>query len=185
MSIRAREASVNCNNDPAWRPGDANIDENNLLSLFRNSYGDNYLGDGLFLQNYIHRADKVTSLDEGGELKAAALMRASRLTAIATDPSRREPGYRQRLMVNLLRLTQLVQPDGWITIHDTATKMQQTAELAGMAPLQNKEHIRERLHRFGELAIHTVAASPNGLIVTRTGSHHGADYIQHAWGWQD
>jgi hypothetical protein len=171
------------------RPGDtstiASPDISVLLSFFRNSYGSRYLGDELFLNDYIGRADKVVKLGNSHSLKAAALIRASRLTAVGTNPNRERYGHRQQTMVELLRASHALQPDGWITIHSSALGMQQAADLAGMMPLHNEDHLTERMLSFGELAIHTLTPSPDGLIVERTGSHHGSDYVQHAWGWQD
>jgi len=69
-----------------------------FLSIFRESYGNRYLGDEIFLNDYIYRADKIVKLGDVDNLRAVALIRNSRITAVATVNNRELFGRRYQLM---------------------------------------------------------------------------------------
>ena len=163
----------------------SDIDVSSFLSLFRKSYGGRYLGDNIFLNDYINKADKIVRLGSMDNLKAAALLRASRLTAVATSTDREIVKRRDEAMLELLLSIKKSQEDAWVTIDSSAIRMQNIVKIAGMVPLHNKEHLIKRIKRLGELDIHKLTVKPQGIILERFGSYHGPHYVQLAWGWQD
>jgi hypothetical protein len=169
--------------NPAKPSVRAEFCEAQILDFFSVGYGESHLGQDYFLDAYIYRADRIVVLGGSMAIKAAGLIRKGRITAAATHPDCERYGSRRDRMRDLLVSTHALEPNGWLTIKEQAKGMRTAAFNAGMLTLEDEADVHEKLLRFGENESHTVTKTKLGLAVTRIGSAHGSDYIQHAWGW--
>lgn len=155
-----------------------------LLDVFRDGYADAYVGDAHFSKNFLDRADVAVVDDRHEDINAAALLRNSRITAIATRSDRETFGPRIDNFAGLLRYTHLVDDAAWITIGVDAKQAVRTAAAeAGMTQSCNEGLLRERLERTGRAGSFATSWNGTGLIINLAGSSHGSDYWQEVWGW--
>lgn len=149
-------------------------------------YGSRYVGTEAFRQDYLRRATGYVALCEPTEsnLLAMALVRNGRVTACSTTTKPPNGNNRRTLATELFTRTRELQlaTGLWLTIH-TTSPMSQAVAAAGMEPLVDPDDLYQRLVRFGEADSHVITEHSSGLSVTRTGSVHGANYVQLAWGW--
>lgn len=158
-----------------------------LLDVFRDSYGEKYLGDEYFLNNYILQA-RAALVDDSSELLSGATLigKSARITAIATRSNRHIYGSRFQGLVSLIEASQPIDDDVWIGIGmDAHPAVKAAAEQAGMQQAINEEYVTARLKRTERLSDFSIRKANNGFEVSLKGSKHGPTYWNEVWGWQE
>lgn len=157
-----------------------------LLDVFYDGYGENYVGNDRFYSNYLLPAHVAITDDRSEFLAGAALMRNSRITAIATRYDTESFGNRFQNMVGILQFSRLVDPEGWIAIGASSKQaMKAAAQAAGMGRSRDSELLEDRLERSGKRAEYTVKETVSGLLICLASSGHGSDYWQEVWDWDN
>lgn len=155
-----------------------------LLSLFRESYGENYVGNERFTDGYLCMAQSAVVIDEPHPYTSALLLRSKRMTAVATRTNTREFGPRAMNLIRLLQLTASYETESYITIGlDSIQKVGSVAASAGMSPSQDRGLAEERLSAFGNVDRYAIEESEDGLCIALKTSSKGSAYWQQIWDW--
>lgn len=166
-------------------PIGATINIEALLSFFELGYGENFVGTDRFKADYIDLSDTVVVLGNPNNISAAALLRASRVTAMSTHPDQSTYGPR---FVNLLGLIEEIaekDADAWTTINASNAAMVGLAKVARLRKIDDIKELELRLKKFGELDSHTITVTDTGLTLAKNNSlSHPSTYVQHAWAWK-
>ena len=157
-----------------------------LLNVFEDGYGERYLGDEYFLNNYILQARAAVVNDTSDLIRGAALIgKSARITAIATRNDRTIYGSRFQNLVTLIEASQPIDNDVWIGIgHDAHPAVAAAAEQAGMQQCQSEEEVIARLKRTERLSNFSIRRAVDGFEVSLEGSRHGPAHWTAVWGWQ-
>lgn len=160
--------------------------QSKILDVFRDGYGEKYLGDEHFIQSYILQARSAVINDSFDSLGGAALIgKSDRITAVTTRSDREQYGSRFQGLISLLKAAQLAADDTWMGIGlDAHPAVSSAAEQAGMQRTQNKELVLARLERTNRLSRFALRRAATGFEISLAGSAHGSDYWSAVWGWE-
>lgn len=162
--------------------------ETELIPFFRESYGDDYRGDGKLIKK-IRESDNIVTLRHpvADKLGAAALIAHHRITAPATSCDRELFGRRSSLMVSLLGACHYdIDPNAaqWVSIGVGYDRMQDAAINAGMQPLGEPDIAEKLLTDIGENDKYTLCYEDGGVLLTSP-RPDGTMYEQNIWVWPD